>query len=53
MNCLHVCIVLLLGLTLTQVDAQQATRSPDDKRKDDICGPARYYNNARHTCLPW
>ncbi|XP_016955286.1 uncharacterized protein LOC108028141 [Drosophila biarmipes] len=51
MNVFQGCVLFLVGLVLSGVDAQIPTRAqtPEDK----ACGPGRYYHFARHTCWPY
>ncbi|XP_017008608.2 uncharacterized protein Met75Ca [Drosophila takahashii] len=51
MNAIQVCALFFLSLVLSTVNAQIPTR--EESSRDKACGPGRYYNEARHTCLPW
>ncbi|XP_052843933.1 uncharacterized protein LOC128257132 [Drosophila gunungcola] len=51
MNIIQGCVLVFLGLVLTAVDAQTPVRN--ETSKDRACGPGRYYNEFRRTCLPW
>ncbi|XP_026833102.1 uncharacterized protein LOC113563915 [Drosophila erecta] len=51
MNVFQGCVLVLLGLVLSSVDAQIPTRQ--ETKEDKACGPGRYYSYARHTCLPF
>ncbi|XP_017072023.1 uncharacterized protein LOC108108476 [Drosophila eugracilis] len=51
MNVFQGCVLVFLGLVLSSVNAQIPTR--EESAKDKACGAGRYYNNLRHTCLPY
>eukprot|EP00099_Drosophila_melanogaster_P024052 NP_651980.1 Met75Cb [Drosophila melanogaster] len=51
MNVFNGFLLVFLGLALSSVDAQIATRQ--ETSEDKACGPHAYYNYARHTCLPF
>ncbi|XP_002042581.2 uncharacterized protein LOC116801222 [Drosophila sechellia] len=51
MNVFHSFLIVFLGLALSSVGAQIATRQ--ETWEDKACGPRAYYNYARHTCLPF
>ncbi|KAH8368721.1 hypothetical protein KR084_009219 [Drosophila pseudotakahashii] len=51
MIAVQACALFLLGLVLSTVNAQIPTRQ--ESTRDKACGPGRYYNEARGTCLPW
>ncbi|XP_044313982.1 uncharacterized protein LOC123037431 [Drosophila rhopaloa] len=51
MNIIQGCVLVFLGLVLSNVEAQVPTRVPS--ARDIACGERRYYNELRRTCLPY
>nr|XP_016939877.1 uncharacterized protein LOC108017364 [Drosophila suzukii] len=52
MNVLQGFVLFFLGLVLSGVDAQVATRSPQEMAWDKACGPGRYFSRVQNVCWP-